>query len=284
MSIEDPITLAGIVIAFLVLCSASYSDHRSREVADIHWAFIACTGLLVNFSILIAGGSTVPAIMFLTAGSLFFASILGCFGRANPVMEIISFLVAGTSIFFRPHDTFAVACMTAVLFGGMYHLLYITGIVRGGADAKCLMSIGFLIPCYPAPVFGTAADVPELLRLIIAPSFSVLFAASVISVIGCGTFCILKNLGQDMNIRTCIHTYQAPLDAVEKGFVWPVERPACRGGGSCKAADDDVPELLEQFRLEGKEKIRVTPMVPFVIPLTVGFAITVLFGSPLFIL
>lgn len=284
MSMEDLLVVASIIVTFLVLCSASYSDHRSREVSDVHWVLIAGVGLLVDFSILINEGSTVPAIMFLTSGSLFIASILGGFGRADLILEVISIMVAGTSIFPHPHDTFILACSMAVLFGGVYHLLYILGIVRGGADAKCLISIGFVIPCYPIPVFGSITNVPELLRLIIIPSFSVLFVASVFSVIGCGIFCILKNLGQDMDIRTCIHTYQVPLDTVDKRFVWPVERPACCGGGSCEAVDEDIPELLEQFRKEGREKIRVTPMVPFIIPLTVGFMIMVLFGSPLFIL
>ncbi len=285
MSFEEPITVAAVVITFIILCSASYSDYRSREVSDLHWAAVGGVGLVGNLIALTMSGSIVQGIVFLISGTMFLMSIMGGFGKADNVCELLSLIVAGMTAYFCRDDLFMVACSLSVLFGGLYHLFYIFGIVRGGADVKCLMSIGFVLPCYTAPVFGTVADVPDLVGLIIVPSFSILFVASILSVAGCGLYCILKNIGSGTGLRFRIHTYPASLEGLEKKFVWPAEKPAGYGSGSCKAVDDDdVPEILEQFRREGRKTIRVTPMVPFIIPMTVAFAVIILFGSPLFIL
>lgn len=285
MFTEYPITVVMVVSTFLVLCSASYSDHRSREVSDVHWAVIGGIGLLGNFLIQYVSGNVVPGVLFLISGSLFLASILGCFGKADSGFEAISLAIAGATAFFYHGNLSILACSVAVLFGGVYHLFYILGIVRGGADAKCLMAIGLVIPCYPVSIYGSIPDVPDIVTLVFAPSFSALFVASLVSVAGCMLFCAVKNIGSGSGLRVCLHTYSIPLEGAEKRFVWLVERPACSGEESYIPIDDqDVSEILEQFRGEGRENIRVTPMIPFIIPLTVGFVVTVLFGSPLFIL
>ena len=285
MSFEESIAAAAVIITLIVLCSASYSDYRSREVSDLHWAVIGGVGLIGNLLVLTMSGSIVPGIMFLISGTMFLLSIMGGFGKADIVCEFISLILAGVTAYLCRDDLFTMACSLSVIFGGLYHLFYIFGIVRGGADAKCLMCIGFVLPCYMTPVFGSVANVPDLVELIIVPSFSVLFVASILSVAGCGLYCIMKNIGSETGLRFRIHTYPASLDGLEKKFVWPAERPVGYGGGSCKAVDDDdVPDMLEQFRREGRKTIRVTPMVPFIIPITVAFAAVILFGSPLFIL
>ncbi len=285
MSIEVSIAAVTVVITFIILCSASYSDYRSREVSDLHWAAIGGVGLVGNLIALTISGSIVQGIVFLISGTMFLMSVMGGFGKADNIFELLSLIIAGMTAYLCRDDLSTVACSLSVLFGGLYHLFYIFGIVRGGADAKCLMSIGFVLPCYTTPVFGSVANVPDLVELVIVPSFSVLFTASIISVAGCGFYCMMKNIGSETGLRFRIHTYPAPLEGLEKKFVWPAERPAGYGGGSCKAVDDDnVPDMLEQFRREGRKTIRVTPMVPFIIPMTVAFAAIILFGSPLFIL
>lgn len=274
-----------ICLSLLVLCSASYSDYKSREVSDTHWIILGGIGIIGNVSLFFISGSIVPGTVFLVSGSLFLASILGCFGKADWVCELVALFISVLTVLVHPGNKLLLVCSAAVLFGGVYHLFYVLGIVRGGADAKCLMCMGFVLPSYPVPVLGSSANIPDIVALVIGPSFSVMFMASLISVAGCGIYCILKNIGSNADLRSCFYTYSVPLATVENHHVWSAEKPSCSSGTSRKGIDiSDISQIAEQLRMEGRKTMKVTPMVPFIIPLTAGFVCLVLFGSPLFIL
>ena len=63
-------------------------------------------------------------------------------------------------------------------------------------------------------------------------------------------------------------------------FVWPVERVA--DGVTVPCRDYDSKEkILDELESAGIERVMVTPMIPFVVPVAVSFVAIVVLGSPM---
>ena len=264
----------------LAMLFAAYSDMRTREIPDIYWKFIGAVGIAGwVLTAIVKDVFGLPAALAALAQVLFLISVL-CETRVDgTVLEIISVALAlipavlpdGTLIHSVP-----------VFFCVLFHVLYSIGIVRGGADAKALMAISIAIPAYPDLGFGVFAGSGALESLMV-PSFSVLFLASVLSVVGCAVYCIIRNRGISMPGFYC--GYMMPVADVCGSFVWPAEDIV--DGKRCRCGIPDeggTVEICDRFRSLGLSEIYVTPMVPFVVPIAFSLIFIVLFGSPLFIL
>ncbi|MCQ2079027.1 MAG: hypothetical protein MJZ38_03095 [archaeon] len=162
--------------------------------------------------------------------------------------------------------------------------LYQTGVVRGGADVKCLIGLGFMYPCYPE-LFVDLDGVPMVMEIVMVPAVSVLFLASILSVLSCMAYCVWRNRGEKMPATERTHMITMSLDEAEHAFVWPVR--VIRDGSSVKCLlpdDDDMARLFQDYRMAGVEKVVVTPMIPFIIPILAATLVLVFTGNPLFIL
>ena len=77
------------------------------------------------------------------------------------------------------------------------------------------------------------------------------------------------------------------MDAEEakKKFVWPLEKIV---NGKRKLVfmpeDFDATEHIDELEKAGMKKIWVTPKVPFMIPLLVGFIVAFIYGDILFVI
>ena len=115
----------------------------------------------------------------------------------------------------------------------------------------------------------------------INPSVSILVLALVLTLVW-GLRILVRNV-RDRNFgRGMLSSYRMDVDDVGDAFVWPVERVVdghLVRTGPC--SNDEVKGVLDGLRSAGAREVRVTPMVPFVLPLTVAAVLTVVFGSPL---
>jgi prepilin signal peptidase PulO-like enzyme (type II secretory pathway) len=66
---------------------------------------------------------------------------------------------------------------------------------------------------------------------------------------------------------------------VEGRHVWIV----LEGKGEDRK-QDPTPKLVNDLRRKGVGKVRVTPKVPFILSLTIGFALQIVFGNLIFAL
>ncbi len=71
------------------------------------------------------------------------------------------------------------------------------------------------------------------------------------------------------------------LSEAEGRFVWPLEDAVDGMVVECKVGDDPDARL-DRLTSVGAETVRVTPMIPFIIPLTVSFFAVTVLGNPLF--
>lgn len=74
------------------------------------------------------------------------------------------------------------------------------------------------------------------------------------------------------------------VDDVDTTFVWPVERMEGNQRIWCRPFPDEADAIMEEFRSIGAESVMVTPVVPFILPIAIGFAIASIIGDPFSIL
>lgn len=236
--------IAGFLLSGATLVSAAVQDQRSREVDDIHWAVVAGGGSVLasasdpmgigqgaSFCILVAS-------LFLTAYMLS-GELSGT--RAIPVVStagvlyLMAYWISGSAIVFASPSMFA-------LFASMYW----SRILRGGADAKAMMSLAL---AYPIGIFP----------------LSVLFLATILSMLYMVS--VMRRNGWRMST-----TLEVPLSEAVNMHVWPVEDVV--GGKIVRVpVPDDPGEVYARLSSHGCESVRVTPMVPFIVPIAAAFLI-----------
>ena len=74
--------------------------------------------------------------------------------------------------------------------------------------------------------------------------------------------------------------YPKNVADVDTAFEWPAERMEGSQRVWCRPFPDEADAIMDEFRSLGAEKVRVTPVVPFIVPIAAGFALTVLLGDP----
>jgi len=247
--------ILAVVFCFSCLIYASGMDIKSRSVTNRLWVLMIAVGIpLAIYNILIY---RIPFLILLTFSLLFTFALSYLFFRLN-------------------------------LFGG--------------ADAKSLICISLLIPTHPCfHFFSHHFPISSSLNtgLILFPfAISTLLNATILTfIVLLALFCYnLLNLRLDElseNVRYAFIGYKLPIDKLmdvkhtrlvhsyeEKEG--KLEKKILFGGVEI---DKGEIEKLKNYAVEGKlgEEVWVTPDLPFILFITAGFVISVLYGNFLFV-
>lgn len=283
MNYVDIIRYVSLSVTVLAMLSAARQDVRSREVSDAHWGIIGFIGIACNLVCAEQGNFSWASVSMAVSSAIMLYVIVYAKQKTGLVLGIFSLALSAYILVTDTADIDVWIYAVSVFMCPVFLMFYWTGIVRGGADVKCLIAIGLAIPAYPDFGLNMFSDVNELVRIVFAPSISLLFLASVFSVFGCSAYCIAKNRGQTVTGR--YRGFMMPVCQVDGAFVWPAENIIGGKRVRCGIPDDsDVPDICEKFRTAGIEKIYVTPMVPFILPITAALIFVLSIGNPLFIL
>ena len=231
--------ILSLCIGSFILVYASYSDVRTREVSNVVWVVIGVSGILF-------------AIVELFIGSL-------------SLFQVFKSLIAGA------------------IFAFLLHILNF-----GGADVKAVISLALLFPSYPyiylshlcLPVTG----IPPLGIFV----FSMLTNAILITI--SAPLCLflynlflrrdlspLMFIGWQVRISNLrakkhyklMHQITARVKPEEWKYVWGGIEPT-----------EEILSHLEALNRKGKiRKVWITPELPFIVYLTAGFFIAVLYGD-----
>ena len=224
-----------IVSSLLVLLSASVYDIRTREVPDIHWTML---GMLAVCSWLLDGE-------FLSASAC--VSMLACVFMERTHALLCPAIVLIASVFLGSWDSAAIAST-----GMAVMVLYWTGLVKGGADAKALITISMLFPVWN---HGLLWDAEGVMSYLFNPTIGILFSSLLMSMSYCIVI-LVRNL-RDGNIhRRMLTSYYIDEDEVGRSFVW-------------------------QADVTTDGHVLVSPMIPFLPPITVSFIVVVVLGNPM---
>ena len=286
MEAETIIGLTAVIITVTTLLSASVHDWKDREVSNLHWIVIGASGLILFtvYSIL-ETGFRIEYLVMATGTVLILVDIL-----VDREFNSLLFYFLLAVLFILPlygnlsdpvMVAWAVIPVSYIIFMGMY----IFDIVRGGADAKCLIVLSVMFPIYPV-IFGMPLiEVSNNLmsQIFIFPIMVLFIAALAMIPI---MFCFfVRNVAKGEFCRKAIHGYKMRLDAARASKVWPIEDVKDGERISIGVPEDDkIDEIYARLEEAGCNEVWVTPMIPFLIPITFAVIFLVIIGNPLFLI
>jgi preflagellin peptidase FlaK len=163
---------------------------------------------------------------------------------------------------------------------GLVYVLYQVRLIFGGADAKALMAIAILVPIEPA------LDLIPIWKGGIMPFSWSIFSNSLIIFVFIPISIFIFNISKkNIEFPYAFLGYKMNIQKAKEKFVWPLERLV---DGKRKfiymPKDFDAEKEYSEFEKNNITKIWVTPKVPFMVPLTIGFIFAFIFGDILFYL
>jgi preflagellin peptidase FlaK len=158
----------------------------------------------------------------------------------------------------------------------MIGLFFQMRLLFGGADAKALMALAILVPIQPV-IEGFPLWKPYLSL----PGSWIIFANAIILFLLIPISLLVINIGKrNLRFPHCFLGYVISVEKAKQTFVWPLEKIK---DGKRKLVympkNFDVDEELAEFEKLGIKEIWVTPKIPFMIPLLVGFLAAFILGD-----
>jgi preflagellin peptidase FlaK len=161
---------------------------------------------------------------------------------------------------------------------GLIYALYQLRLIFGGADAKAIMALAVLVPIEPI------LDIIPLWKNGIMPFSWSIFSNSLIIFLFIPISIFIYNLSKkDIKFPYCFLGYKMDIQKAKEKFVWPLEKLE---NGKRKfiymPKNFDGQEEIAEFEKNNIKEIWVTPKIPFMVPLTIGFVFSFIFGDMLF--
>ena len=277
----DPAVLLWILLPAAALAWAAVHDARTREVPDACWAVLIATGTAMR--VVCSGDADPMPLAASVAGTALLAAymlsprLVGCAGGLVVASALILF---AASYLADPGSPRAVSGLTAPAMFLIFLVMYRAGVLAGGADAKCLMSVAMVFPWYPVTDGVPALWAPAYPEaLVLNPSVSVLLLALVLSA-AWGLGAAVRNLRRGEVSRRMFHSYRMTIGEARTAHVWPMERASGGAAAYGRCGTDEKGEVLDGLEAAGRSDVLVTPMIPFVVPAALAFVATMLLGSP----
>ncbi|MDR2865853.1 MAG: hypothetical protein LBV13_00385 [Methanomassiliicoccaceae archaeon] len=261
---SETLTLAAAAVLTAVLISASVHDLRSREVPDVHWMVAGAAGILMMCASMFDGGVTIWRMMIVAGSAMIVADIL--YDRERSVRIIVMTYALMAAMFIIPlavsyDDTFVKHSLAVPLCFILFVMMFHTGVIKGGADVKCLITVAVLFPMYPVMYGYPMIDAPSsIISDIISFPIAVLFHAALFSMTAVIPMAIRNIRRGDIQFPRMLSCYRMNAADVKNAHVWPAE---------------DVNGSTDG-------RIWVTPKIPFIIPITVAVIFVMFIGNILF--
>lgn len=158
----------------------------------------------------------------------------------------------------------------------LMYLFFQMRLLFGGADAKALMALAILVPIQPS-LLGEQLPLWKSFM----PGSWIIFANATILFLFIPISLLLYNIARrNIQFPHCLLGYKTTVEKAKQKFVWPLEKIK---DGKRKLMympkKFDVDEELAEFEKLGLTEIWVTPKIPFMIPLLIGFVVTFFLGD-----
>ena len=272
---------AGIVITLTVMFSASYFDWRYREVPDIHWWVLGLSGIVLT-AISMKDGMT-PESMMMLAGSLMILLFILLDVDFPPVVSVI-YCIVMAALFIYPavtsfDDPVTRRLLVIPVCFVLFYILFMTGILRGGADAKCLMVMAMMFQTYPeiSPV-PLIPDPSFQIQTVFSFPIAVLFHAALFSFTWLFWTVIRKIYRRDDPVEMySLSWYRMSIEEARRSHVWPKQDAVDGMIVNVRGIPQDG--ALDRLEAAGAKDVWVTPIIPFMVPITVAVIFILTVGS-----
>jgi preflagellin peptidase FlaK len=282
----ETIALALFLVVLLILASAAISDIRTREVHDGHWIAIGLAGIIAWIAISVYQGIGWEHIAIAAGSGIIIFDVLWDSDRSIITSALIYgsiFVLFLLPYMLSPSNEMIQARMMIPVFYVIYMLMYMAGILRGGADAKCMISLTVAFPLYIEFWHFPIVAIPDgVISEVFVFSLTVLFYALLFSLLTVIYF-IYRNFRDGNTGRRIVSGYMMDIDDAEDSYVWPMDDVGENGLYNISIPEHTY-EIYERLREHGEKRIWVTPMIPFIFPLFVAFLFTGIVGNVLFLI
>ena len=281
------------IICFVFLGISVISDLKTRRVSNKLWLIMAPTAVAVLMMDLYLRGVNwryylilIP-IGFLLVEALIERPPVVLKGKVN-VLVLIWFLAPVITLIYMLYSIESSmllwSLMSILAMMGAAFVFYYFALIYGGADAKAIVVLAVLFPFYPEipgiTFWGGDPAMLEFMEVFFPFTFVILLNAAILSLI-LPVYYVLKNLKNgDLEFPLMFFGYKHKVDEIEESFVWPMEYYV---GDKRKVklfprgmTDDKLDSLKEK----DLEKAWVTPKIPFLVFIFLGYLISYIIGNP----
>ena len=277
----DWILAAGIGITIAVMLSASYSDWRSREVSDIHWWVLGLSGIILT-AVSLSDSMDLRIIMMLIGSAMILAYILLDVDPA-PVVSM-AYCVTMAAMFLYPaivsfDDPDVRRLLVIPICFVLFYLMYMFGILRGGADAKCLMVLAMMFQIYPDMGMIPLIAIPSLnVQMIFSFPVAILFHAALFSFAWLFWTVLRKICRKNDPVEMyTLSWYKMSIAEARRSHVWPKQDAV--GGMIVNVRGIPEDGALDRLEAVGAKDVWVTPIIPFMVPITIAILFVLTIGS-----
>jgi len=282
---EEVFWISATVVTMAVLISASIWDWREREVPDMHWIALGFIGLAMFTSYSVYTTGFKWEYVCLVAGTVMILFDVLSNKELSPLIYIPMALLFIVPLYQNMGDDIFRAWASVPVCYLVYVGMYILNIVRGGADAKCLIVLSIMFPIYPSFLGLPEIGLPNNpFSQVFVLSISVLFVAAVM-VAFIIVYHAVRNAAESGFSRRMFTGYRMDISQAESADVWPLEDVIDGALTPIKIPEEEEMEnIYARLREAGHEKVWVTPMIPFIVFITAAAAIVIFVGNPLFLI
>lgn len=277
-----------------ILAYASVLDWRTRKVPNVFWIVLAAVAIaLLCLRVLIDEAPMEYLLVLVPIGVILSDVYLdveseGTLARAAPWLK---YGVAVMSVILLAYlwgdDTYFQRLLVIPVLMIVIVVMYMFDVIRGGADAKALMSLAIMFPFYPSigdlPLIHAGIDIADL---VFPFAFVVLVNAALVVVFLPLVF-MMKNLAAgEFAYPQAFVGYKMGVEDARTSFVWLMER--IEDGKHVvytrPRRKEELDAELDLLAEAGHDRVWVTPKVPFIIPMTIGLVFSFVVGNVIFLL
>ncbi|MCX6650239.1 MAG: hypothetical protein NT131_01065 [Methanomassiliicoccales archaeon] len=284
----EELTWASLGLAMAVMAVAAVSDWRTRTASDAHWYILGLGGALLLGLQLWTDGVSWVYLVCLVLMALVFVDLLrdrpGMFEDGfHPLplilymLTIVAYAYLSLEHFNGEHYWTLVTVPLLIIF---FFILYQLDVIKGGADAKCLIALSLCFPLYPTleglPLL--ALNDPAMLEILPFPLL-VLFNGAILTLLVPIAMLLVNLLRRDLRFPLMLFGVRMDLEEAKKKHVWPMEKVVDGQSHSVLFPRGDDEGDWESLRAAGVVRPWVTPKVPFLIPLTLAILFSLLVGN-----
>jgi preflagellin peptidase FlaK len=290
----ESINALRLVLSLSILAYASFLDLRTRKVPNIYWIGLGVAGLglilvqlyvdemPIEYLLVFVPIFAILADVYLGSEEETTRAKLTTFGKYALALGSILALAYqyGGDEYFQHLLAIPIIMLFVVV-------MYMLDIVRGGADAKALISLSILFPFYPT--FGSLPFIhgeTSAAETLLPFSFSILVNAAIIVALTPLVF-LARNLSRkEFAFPLGLLGYRLDTDEITNKHVWLME--SIMDGKLVTHVkprkQEDQKADIELLASSGYKRVWVTPKIPFIVPMLVSLILTTVVGNILLLI
>lgn len=294
MDSAESINALRLVLSLSVLAYASFLDLRTRKVPNVYWIGLGVAGLglilvqlyvddmPIEYLLIFVPILAILADVYLGSEEETTRAKLTTFGKY--ALALGSILALAYQYGGDEYFQHLLAIPIIILF---VVVMYMLDIVRGGADAKALISLSILFPFYPA--FGSLPFIhgeTSAAETLLPFSFSILVNAAIIVALTPLVF-LARNLSRkEFAFPLGLLGYKLDTAEIANKHVWLME--SIMDGKLVTHVrprkQEDQKADIELLASSGYKRVWVTPKIPFILPMLVSLILTTVVGNILLLI